>query len=98
MKKGEGRGCRQMPGTAGHLKDGKPSTVKTFWNYMKVILMMFPSNGGYESQLAISCNLVRLPLVGLSCWLKGVPWKSPNNQLGLRQMVAFCKLTTGCHC
>lgn len=52
MREGGGRGCTQMPGTAGHLKDGKPGTVETFWNYTKVILMMFPSNGGCESQLA----------------------------------------------
>lgn len=52
MREGGGRGCTQMPGTAGHLKDGKPGTVETFWNYTKVILMMFPSNGGCGSQLA----------------------------------------------
>lgn len=73
----------------------KPSTVETSWNYLKGILMMFPNNGGYESQLAITCNPVRLPVVGLSCWLKGGPMEIPKQPAGAQTKGRILRIDSG---
>ena len=74
-----------------------------FLKYMEVILMRSPNNGGMESQLAISCYQMRLPVAGLgciqlSCWTGGYMEIPKEPRLLLRQWVSHCKLTVLPHC